>query len=448
MKIHFIGIGGIGISALAQYCLKMGHSVSGSDLKCSEMTEKLKKLGIRVFEGHKPSNVPFDADLVLITPAVDEKNPEYLEARKRKIKIQTWEHALGEISKKHFTICVSGSHGKTTTTALIALILQKAGLDPTVIVGTRLKEFKDSNFRFGKSRYLVIEADEYKKSFLHYYPKAVILTSLEYEHPDYFKNFQQYLEAFKEYLKILNDGILVFNHDDSEVFRLQEQFPKVKALGYSLKQKEALKLKKILKIPGKHNVSNALAALTMARILKIPDSVSFKAISSYKGAWRRFEVFNIKMNRKNVFLVSDYGHHPTQVNATISAAREKFLKKKIWVAFQAHQYLRTYYLFDDYLKAFDLADEIILPEIYAVAGRENKEVMRKLSSRHLVEALKKRFEKNKKDAKVHFLKDFNDIPEFLKNRIQNGDVLILMGAGDIYNLTASLTASKRKKKIK
>ncbi len=227
---------------------------------------------------------------------------------------------------------------------------------------------------------------------------------------------------------------------------------------YSIKQPEAKKLRGILKIPGKHNISNSLAALAVARILKIPDKTTFKALSGYRGAWRRFETYKANFSGKNITIVSDYGHHPTQVKSTLQAAKEKYLypvrsprrgrgsrlgrltfngaRRKIWIVYQPHQYLRTYYLFKDYVKAFDEADEIILPEIYGVAGREKAEIVRKLSSKNLKEAIEKRFKKAGKTAKIHFLKDFMRIPQFLKSRLKNNDVVILMGAGDIYKLVS------------
>lgn len=464
-KVHFIGIGGIGSSALAKYYLKNDCKVSGSDLSFSEITKALKKSGAKIFLGHRVKNIPENTDLVLITPAVDKNNVELKEAKKRKIKIQTWEENLGELTKKYFTIAVSGAHGKSTTTALISVILMKAGLDPTVIIGTKLKEFGDSNCRVGKSlegkqasygarKYLVIEADEYKSSFLNYWPKIIVLTNLEYEHPDYFKSFQNYLKIFKEYIGHLGEeGILVMNNDDRNIkrilnskFKIQnpKKIPnsKFQILNYSIKQKETKELKKILQIPGEHNISNALAALTVARLLKIPDKINLKALSEYRGAWRRFEIYHKTWNMKRITIVSDYAHHPTQVRTTIAGAKEKYPKSKIWAVYQPHQYLRTYYLFKDYVKAFDGADEIVLPEIYAVAGREKKEIMEKLSSANLKTAIEKRFKKIGKKAKVHFLKNYTEVPSFLKNKIGNNDVILIMGAGDIYKLIPKFRQKK------
>lgn len=462
MKIHFIGIGGIGISALAQYFLALGHKISGSDLTRSEITDFLKKKGAKIYIGHKSVKLKAQSakqqsktknsispDLVIYSPAVKPDNPELREARKLGIKCQTYPEALGELTKKYFTIAVSGTHGKSTTTAMVSLILIKSGFNPTVFIGTKLKEFGNgltslttgSNFRIGKSNYLVIEADEYESSFLNYWPKIIVLINLEYEHPDYFKNFSHYLSVFKEFVaRLPKNGVLIANKDDKSIAQLKAKISKInlKNKNYSLKQKDAQKIKAILKIPGAHNISNALAALTVARTLKITDKISFKALSEYKGAWRRFEERNLKFKNLKLKIISDYAHHPTQVKVTIAAAKEKYPNSKLWVIYQAHQYLRTYYLFDNYVKAFDQADEVIMPEIYGVAGREKKEISEKLSAKKLADAVKKRFKKIGKKSKVHFLKDYKTIPNFLKNRVKNGDVILLMGAGDIYKLIEKL----------
>jgi len=269
MKIHFIGIGGIGVSALAQYYLAKRHQVSGSDLASSEIIELLKKKGAKILTGkHQAKNLPKNADLVVYSPAVQLDNSELIEAKKCRIKCQSYPEALGELTKQYYTIAISGTHGKSTVVAMIGLILAKAGLDPTVILGTKLKEFGNSNFRMGKSKYLVIEADEWQASFLNYWPKIIVLTNIEREHLDYYKNLKDILRTYKEFISHLpKEGIVVTSKN--------------------LKGTE--KLRKILKVPGKHNLSNALLALKTARVLKIPDKISFKALSEYKGAWRRFE---------------------------------------------------------------------------------------------------------------------------------------------------------------
>jgi UDP-N-acetylmuramate--alanine ligase len=317
---------------------------------------------------------------------------------------------------------------------MIGLILTKAKLDPTVILGTKLKEFGDSNCRVGKSEYLVIEADEYKESFLNYWPKIIVLLNIEYDHPDYFKNLNHYILAYKKFISHLpKDGILITNKDDKNILNLKSQISKlkIKILNYSLKEKESEKLRKILKIPGEFNVSNALAALKVARILKIPDKISFKILSQFKGTWRRFDekIARIPNTKYSIRIINDYAHHPTQVKVTLGATREKYKNKKIWCIFQPHQYQRTYYLFDDFVKVFKEhpVDKVIITDIYTVSGRESKEIMRKVNAQKLVEAI------DKKNV-IYLPKE--KIINYLKKNLRGGEVVIIMGAGDIYEFFA------------
>ena len=439
-KIHFIGIGGIGVSALAQYYLKRGHKVSGSDLIASEITDFLKKKGVTIMIGNNTEHIQKDFDLVIYSPAVKHNNLELLQAKSYNIKAISYPEALGELTKEYYTIAVSGSHGKSTTTAMVSLILIKAGIDPTVIVGTKLKEFNNSNFRMGKSKYLVIEACEYDGSFLNYQPNIVVITNVDKEHMDYFKTFSNVKKTFKDFIKKLPpNGYLVFNSDDPNARALnslsarpstKSKFgalvPVVKnSVGYSLRQKEAKKM--ILGIPGKHNVSNALAALSVARILKVPDSISFESLKQYQGSWRRFEIKQGKTNGKKITIISDYGHHPNEVLATLTAAREKYPKKKLWLIFQPHQYQRTYYLFKDFIKVFRKVniDQIIITDIYDVAGRETKAINTKVNSELLV----KKIARNN----IQYM-NMNQVETYVKEHIKSGEVLIIMGAGNIYKL--------------
>ena len=430
MKIHLIGIGGIGVSALAQYYLSKGHIVSGSDLTSSEITELLKEKGIKIIIGpHSENNLSNDANLVIYSPAVRPDNPEYKKAKELNIKLQSYPEALGDLTKQYFTIAVSGTHGKSTTTAMIALVLTKAGLDPTVIVGTKLKEFEGSNFRAGSSKVLVIEADEHFASFLNYWPKIIVLTNIEKEHLDFYKNLNNIKKTYKEYLSHLgDDGILVANKEDKNINKIAKK-GKQEAVFYSIKQKESKRLKRILKVPGKHNVYNALAVLAIARILGVPDKMSFDTLSKYRGAWRRFDIKQGKAGNKKITVISDYGHHPTEVLATLKATREKYPKKKIWCVFQPHQYQRTYYLFSDFVKVFSRAagriDNIIITDIYDVAGRETKKINAEVSSEKLVQKI------DKNNVKYFLLRD---IEKYIKDTIKSGNVLIIMGAGDIYKL--------------
>ena len=441
LKIYFIGIGGIGVSALAQYYLEKGHRVSGSDLVSSEITNSFKKLGVKIFIGkHKKENLPPNVDLVVFSPAVQKDNPEFKASKKlqttnSQLQILSYPEALGDLTKQYFTIAVSGTHGKSTTTAMIGLLLVKAGLDPSVIVGTKVKEFGPStggsNYRVGKSKYLVIESCEHEESFLNYSPDIIVITNIEPDHLDYYKNFKNYKKAFIKFTqKLKKNGIVITEKEYKN-------------------SKDAEKLKKILKVPGEHNVFNALAALAVARTLKIPDKISFKVLSEYRGSWRRFEITKI-LNPKPYTLINDYGHHPTEIKTTLKAAREKYPKKKIWCIFQPHQYHRTYRLFDDFVRAFRQAqdkffiDKLIITDIYSVPGREKEYLKKKVSSQKLVKAIKKRnviylptqaSERSvvSKRDEVSLRKE--NILNYLKDNLQGGEVVIIMGAGDIYEMS-------------
>lgn len=432
-RIHFIGIGGIGVSALAQYYLAKGFKVSGSDLCSSEITDLLEEKGAKIAIG-KTVN-PEGADLVVYSPAVKADNPEMKMAKKAEIKCLSYPEALGELTKEYFTIAVSGTHGKSTTTAMTALVLEKAGLDPTVIIGTKIKEFGDTNFKMGKGKYLLIEADEHFASFLNYWPKIIALTNIEADHLDFYKNLNNLLNTFKEYVSHLGkEGRLIANGDDGNIKKI---FGKTEMREYGFRQKEAKEIKKILKVPGDHNVYNALCALAIARELGVSDKEAIKALSEYKGAWRRFEI----VQEKPFVLVSDYGHNPTKMLSGLKAAREKYPRKEIWCVYQPHQKQRTHYLFKEFLKAFRSAptDRIIVTDIYDVAGREDKGIS--VTSQDLVKSVKKK-------NVIYVGKE--SLLKHLKENVKKGIVLIIMGAGDIYLLVDELrlTVNKNGKTIR
>lgn len=420
-KIHFIGIGGIGMSALARYFLSEGDIVTGSELVKSEITDGLEKVGVLITKKIK------DVDLVVYSNALRDNNPELKKARKLGIKCITYPEALGELTKKYFTIAISGTHGKSTTSAITALILIKNGLDPTVIIGTKLKEFNDSNFRKGKSNYLVIEADEYKEAFLNYNPDIIVLTNIEADHLDYYKNIDNILNAFEKYTKRLSKGgTIIANKDDSNILRLLRN---KKFKSFSLKNKDAKEVSSALKIPGEYNVSNALAALEVAKTLKIKKLDAIKALSEYHGSWRRFEIFKTK----DLIIISDYAHHPTAVLKTLVATREKFKNKKITCIFQPHQYHRTYSFFNEFVNVFKRApvDQLIISKIYDVAGREDKKSKANVSSAKLAKAVN--------NPRVVSMEKFEDIKKYVYDNCKKGEVVVVMGAGDVYNLFLDLT---------
>lgn len=453
MRIHFIGIGGIGVSALAQYFLKKRHEVSGSDLASSKITDQLKEKGAKIIIGpHQADNVPRSVEMVVFSPAVQKQNPELREAQKiqlknPKLKILSYPEALGELTKKHFTIAVSGTNGKSTTTAMVSLILLKAGLDPNIIIGTKMRELKNSksslpegeNYRVGKGEHLIIEADEYASSFLNYWPKIIVITNIEEDHLDYFKNLENILKTFKEYANHLpEEGFLVLNKDDKNSKKILDKKQVFKTYEYSINDKDAQKLKSIMKLPGKHIIYDALAALSTARILGIKDEVSFEALSEFKGTWRRFQEEKISIQNKKITVISDYGHNPTKFKVTAEAAREKFPKAKIWCIYQPHQYQRTYFLFKEFINNFKKAplDRLIITDIYDVAGREDKKIREAVNSEKLAQAVKK-------DSIVYIPQ--KNLHDHIMNSFSLFDVLIVMGAGDIYKLFERLVSEFKEK---
>ena len=432
-KIHLIGIGGIGVSALARHFLFGGASVSGSDLAHSEITGELEKLGAAIFIGkHKKSSIPKGTTRVIYTPAVNPDNSEYREAKLKRIRMQSYPEAIGELSRDFTTITVSGSHGKSTTTALSAFVLEEGYFDPTVIIGTKVKEFGNSNFRRGQGPYLLLEADEWNKSFLNYSPTIAMVTNIDSEHLDTYQRVEEVEKTFAEYLsRVPAGGKIIANRDDPRLYGVAGKFKK-KVVWYSLKDKEAETVRKILRVPGEHNVSNGLAALKLGRVLGIPETAILQGLSRFTGTWRRFE-FRGTLNGAYVF--DDYGHHPAEIIATIKAARSRFPFRRIWCVYQPHQYQRLNYLWGGFVTAFDLADRVCLLPVYDVAGRETKKAKRAVNSEKLARALLAR------GKNARYLKGFAQARLYLTEAVHSGDIILIMGAGDIYALTNQLFPS-------
>ena len=446
MKVHLIGVGGIGVSALARYFLSQGWEVSGSDNTRTPLLQELKAEGVRIKIGHQKKNLNSKTDLVVYTRATLADNPELKEARKLKTKTLSYPKALGELTKEFITIALAGTHGKSTTTALTALTLLQAKMDPTVVVGTKVSQLKGKNFRLGKSKYLVVEADEYKDAFLHYYPRAALITNIDREHLDYFKNLNHAKRSFRKFVNNLdNNGVLVLNKDSAPLLSMGKQL-KRKLIWYSLKERMlAQKIKKHLKIYGEHNLSNALGVYKLAKALGIKEKDILKAFSRYHGAWRRMEYRgNLKLSARGgsafggkIPVYDDYAHHPTEIKATLGAFREKFPKSKIICAFQPHQQERLKGLFKEFSFAFDEADTLILLNIFKVAGREKNEVRsmkHEVSSKILAEAIRKR----KGSPRVIYLPHPTRLRQTLNKLIKDKSVIVMMGAGDIVNLTPRL----------
>lgn len=426
-KVHFIGIGGIGVSALARMMLHDGKEVSGSDKGKSEITEMLEQIGIRVCYGQKAENVPIGADLVVYTVAITDDNPELVQAQNMGVRLLTYPQFLGALSKGKFTIAVSGTHGKTTTTGMIAKILIDAGLDPTVIVGSLIKDEHGNrtNFIPGKSKYLVIEACEYKRSFLNYYPQILAITNIDNDHLDYYKDVADIQSAFNELAKrVPQDGFVVTDKNNPAVSPVLLDV-EAKVINYSLYNNLPI----ALKVPGVHNKKNAAVAFVVATALGIDPKVAQKSLESFVGTWRRFEYKGETKNGARVY--DDYGHHPTEIRATLQGARELYPRERLIVAFQPHLYSRTKLLFDDFVAAFDQADEVVLVPIYAARevddGTVSSELLAKKISEH--------------GRYVQSFPNMQLAEDYLLGKSKKGDVIVVMGAGDIYKIAENIVVA-------
>ena len=392
--------------------------------------------------------------------------------------VKSYAQALADLNKQYKTLAISGAHGKSTTTALLSLVLIKAGLDPTVIIGTKLKEFggstnspQGSNFRNGKGDYLILEADEYQGSFLNYSPFAAIITNIDREHLDYYKNLRNIKNAFLKFISnIQPNGILVVNKDDKNLYSLKNKIQKIakknslKLFWYGIRVNPRInpRLSASLKIVGEHNLSNALAVYTLAKALKIKDKDIFSAIDSYRGTWRRMEykgTFKVRSQKSvvNCQVYDDYAHHPTEIKATLAAIAQKWPKTALICVFQPHQAKRLASLFKDFTAAFDKANALIILDIFKVAGRDNQNKMsHNINSKKLAEAIKNRVIKfkthNSKLKTVLYLPHPEELPQVLEKIIRVyprfdprlSALIVMMGAGDIYKLTNFLLLSNRK----
>lgn len=424
-RIHFIGIGGIGVSALARYYLSKGLEVSGSDLVSSEITKSLEKEGVRIYIGHDAKNIEEGTEKVVYSAAVGKDAPGFVErqrAKELKIPTGTYSEALGELTKKYTTIAVAGSHGKGTTTAMLSLMIIEAGLDPTVIVGTRLKEFDGKNFRAGGGDYLVMEADEYDRSFLNYKPNIAVVTNVDNDHLDIFGDINGVIEVFNQYLKNLPDSSLaIVNAQDKYTEKIIEGVRS--EIVYFDMPAEFNSWN--LQVPGKFNQLNAEAAWQAAKAIGVKREVAENAVSRYMGAWRRMEPLEPIKGFENAVVYADYGHHPTEILLTTKAFKEKYPERSIFLIFQPHQVKRLDMLFDEFKICFRNVDELVLLPVYQVAGRE--EDIGKTS-----EDLTKEIEKYNKDNGINQSVSYlQSLDEAL--RLIDEQVVIFMGAGDIDN---------------
>jgi UDP-N-acetylmuramate--alanine ligase len=445
-RVHFIGIGGIGMSGIAEVLLNLGYVVTGSDLQESEATRRLRALGAQVFIGHQEANLSSDPSVAVISTAVKYSNPEVLEARRRQIPVIPRAEMLAELMRMKFGIAVAGSHGKTTTTSMVAAVLSAAGLDPTMVIGGRL-HMLGSNAKMGQGEILVAEADESDGSFLLLTPTIAVVTNIDREHMDFHQSMERLNESFLSFInKVPFYGLAVLCLDDASVRGLM---PKVKKrfTTYGLSSEaefsaQDLNLKPAgaeftalrggkalgkvrLHLPGRHSATNALAAVAVAHELEIPFSHVANALDGFTGIHRRFE---IKGETKGVLVIDDYGHHPAEIRATVGAIRDSW-KRPLTVIFQPHRYSRTRDLFEDFLAAFEGADRLVLTEIYP-AGEDP---IAGISGETLYQAIKR-----KGHLEVEFIPDKSEIANHLAGKLRAGDIVVTLGAGDIYKVADAL----------
>ena len=452
-NIHFIGIGGVGMVGIAEMLLNQGFSVSGSDLVENKNTERLKYLGAKIFIGHNEKNVR-DSDVVVYSTAVTESNPEMRSARSLNKTIIARAEMLSSLMRGFQSIAVAGSHGKTTTTSLIANIFIKANLDPTYIIGGRILGQEDKSI-LGSSEYLVVEADESDASFLHLSPEISVITNVDNDHLDFYENnIEKLNETFHQFLENLpfyGTAIICTDEEKAEKLFKNLSRPKIsygfnKSADYylkDLKQNSSFQeftlvrnsvgkeVRLHLKIAGRHNALNATAAYIVSKETGISTKIIKNSLKSFGGVSRRQEFKGeLKINDKKIKLIDDYGHHPTEITATVEAIKSSNKNKKINMIFQPHRYSRSSILFDDFVDCLGLLDKIIILDIYS-AGEQNAEG---ISSYDFVNSL------IKKGNKAFFAKNLKEISEILENELKNNEILITQGAGNVVDISNSLLA--------
>lgn len=445
--IHFVGIGGVGMSGIAEVLFNLGYEVSGSDLKETETTKRLRNLGIAVYIGHRAINVK-NAHVVVISSAVSADNPEVLTAKQLGIPVIARAEMLAELGRLKYSILIAGAHGKTTTTSLIATILAEASFDPTVVIGGRLNSL-GSNAKLGSGQFLVAEADESDGSFLRLSPTIAVVTNIDREHMDFFKTMQALKEAFLAFVnKIPFYGTAAMCLDNNYVRELLPLLQR-RAITYGLNLEADMYPQEIvskgmhtefnaiykgnllgrfsLPMPGMHNVLNSLASIIVALELDIPVATIKSALAEFKGVHRRFE---LKGMRNGITVIDDYGHHPTEIRAVIKSALECFEGYRINVLFQPHRYSRTDDLFDEFVSCLSLIDNLFLLDIYPAGEVPTTNI----SSKDLAESLKEQ------GKDVYYLADKQkglskvDVAKAVIRHLKAGDVLITLGAGDVYKI--------------
>ncbi|MFC1500841.1 UDP-N-acetylmuramate--L-alanine ligase [Elusimicrobiota bacterium] len=435
--IHFIGIGGSGMSGIAEVLLNLGYKVSGSDVAKSDVTEHLKKLGAKVFIGHRAKNV-IGSNVVVTSTAIKQNNTEVSMASKSRIPIIPRIEMLAELARLKYAVTIAGTHGKTTATSLVSLVLFEGGFDPTVIIGGKLKNLK-SGAKLGKGDYIVAEADESDGSFLKLTPTITAVTNIDNDHLDYYGTLENIKHAFVRHINSIPFyGCAILCSDDKNILEIMPQIKRpyktfglkgkphflakgIKPLDYGSSFSVYYRRKKLgkinLSISGKHNVQNALVAVAVGHELGMPFNKISKALNDYEGVGRRLEV---KGKKKGVLVIDDYGHHPTEIKATIKAIKANWPNKRLKVLFQPHRYSRTAHLFAEFAKSFNFADQVKLLEIYPAGEKQ----IRGVSSQLIYNEMKK----NKKNVS-----HFEGIEVFAKG-VRKGDIILTIGAGDVWKI--------------
>jgi UDP-N-acetylmuramate--alanine ligase len=440
--IHFVGIGGIGMSGIAELLINLGYTVSGSDLKLSPITQRLEQKGAKIFQGHAKGQIE-GANVIVTSSAVSQENPEVVQAKQMVIPIIPRAEMLAELMRIKYSIAVSGAHGKTSTTAMISQILNTAGLDPTVIIGGLLQGL-DTNALHGNGDFIVAEADESDGSFLKYSPAIAAVTNIDLEHLDFYKDIEDIKDTFVQFINSVPFyGLAILCLDNEHV---QDILPRihVRYTTFGMSAQSDLQAREIsfldgksrfsvfhqniglgeinLNIAGQHNISNALAGIATALELKIPFATIKKALEEIQGVKRRLE---IKGNKKGILVMDDYGHHPTEIMATLTAVRESYPEKRLIVVFQPHRYTRTQGLFDEFTRSFYQSAVLIVLPIYAASETPIPGV----DSKVLCDGIRAHGHKD-----VAFAPDFTQALSMVTHKAKQDDLVLTLGAGDIYTL--------------
>ena len=444
-SVHFVGIGGSGMSGIAEVMLSLGYAVQGSDLKPNKQTRRLEGQGAKIFIGHAADNIQ-DADAVVVSSAVDETNPEVAAAREKLMPVVSRAEMLAELMRFRYSVAVAGTHGKTTTTSLVASVLAEGGLDPTFVIGGRLKS-ADANARLGQGDYLVAEADESDASFVHLKPMLAVVTNIDADHMSTYEgDIEKLRSGFIEFLHnlpfyglavvctddpgvnaVLGDigrSVTTYGTNDEADVRAENVEFKAGLTTFDVVRRDNPEPLTIsLHLPGMHNVRNALAAIAVAQELQIADDAVARALDEFEGIDRRFQhIGEVDTVAGKVMLVDDYGHHPTEVAATLAAARSGWPDKRIVLVFQPHRFTRTRDLIDDFATVLSDADALVLLEVYAageapIAGADGRSLARAIRTRGAIEPV--------------FVETLDELPAVLTDVLSEGDLVLTMGAGDI-----------------